>query len=163
MVESVISSFQMKDSMLHILNDLPKEYDSILDSLDNRLGETGNNAPMLEIIREKLGNGFARIKKQEDNDVNKSHNNHKEAFVVYPNQFKGSCNICGKYGHQSKHFLDKQKGESPQRKSCWFCDQKGHSMSTCNTFKAAENKHEEANFASDLEESDNESLDELAF
>ena len=68
-----------------------------------------------------------------------------------------------KYGHQSKHFLDKQKGESPQRKSCWFCDQKGHSMSTCNTFKAAENKHEEANFACDLEESDNESLDELAF
>ena len=39
-----------KDFMLRILNNLPKEYDSILDSLENRLSETGNNVPMLEII-----------------------------------------------------------------------------------------------------------------
>ena len=149
--------------MLRILNNLPKEYDSILDSLENQLGPTVNNALTLEIIREKLGNRFACIKKQEDGDVNKIHKSHKEAVVVYPNQFRGSCNSCGKYGHQGKRCPDKQELEFPQGKCCWICDQKGHSMFTCGKFKVAKSKNEQANFACDLEESDNESLDELAF
>ena len=65
---------------------------------------------------------------------------HQKAFVAYPNQFKGRCNNCGKYGHQSKYFSDKKKGEFTQGKSCWFCDQKGHSMFTCKKFKAAKGK-----------------------
>ena len=44
---------------------------------------------------------------------------------------------------------------------CWFCDQKGHTMFTCEKFKAAKGKNEEANLACDLEESDNWNLDEL--
>ena len=39
-----------KDFMLHILNNLPKEYDSILDGFENQFGETAKNALMLEII-----------------------------------------------------------------------------------------------------------------
>ena len=39
-----------KDFMLHILNNLSKQYDSILESLENQLDETGNIALMLEII-----------------------------------------------------------------------------------------------------------------
>ena len=152
-----------KDFILNIVNNLPKQYNSILDSLENQLGETGNNALTFEIIQEKLGNRFACNKKQEDDGVNKSHNNHEEAFVAYLNQFKGSCSSCGKYGHQSKYCPDKQKGKFPQGKSCLFCDQKVHSMFTCKEFKAAKSKNEEANFACDLEESDNQSLNELAF
>ena len=93
--------------MLRILNNASKEYDSILDSLNNLLGETGPNALTIEIIQEKLGNRFMRIKKQEDDDVNKSYKSYEEAFVAYPNQFKGSCTSCGKYGHQNKYCLDK--------------------------------------------------------
>ena len=39
-----------KDFILHILNNLQKGYDSILDSLENPLDETGNNALTFEII-----------------------------------------------------------------------------------------------------------------
>ena len=56
---------------------------------------------------------------------------------------------------------NKQKGEFPQGMICWFCDQKGHTMFTCEKFKAAKGKNEEANLACDLEESDNWNLDEL--
>ena len=39
-----------KDFILRDLNNLPKEYDVIIDSLDNQLGETRYNTTTLEVI-----------------------------------------------------------------------------------------------------------------
>ena len=43
-----------EDFMIHVLNNLPEEYDVILDGLENRLMATGENALNIDSIREKL-------------------------------------------------------------------------------------------------------------
>ena len=42
-----------EDLMIHILNNLPKEYNVILDGLDNCLMATGDNAHTIDMICEK--------------------------------------------------------------------------------------------------------------
>ena len=43
-----------EDFMIHILNNLPEEYDVILDGLENCLMATGENALTIDSIRKKL-------------------------------------------------------------------------------------------------------------
>jgi len=57
------SAISEKDLMVHVLNNLPKEYDMILDGLENRLDKTGDEGLTIEVIREKLSGRFERIKK----------------------------------------------------------------------------------------------------
>ena len=47
-----------EDFMIHILNNLPEEYDVILDRLENCLMVTGENALMINSIREKLNHWY---------------------------------------------------------------------------------------------------------
>ena len=60
------SSIPDKDFMIHIHNNFPKEYDVILDGLENHLMARGNDALMIEVIR--------KIKPL----VQKSQNKHEE-------------------------------------------------------------------------------------
>ena len=59
-----------EDFMIHVLNNLPEEYDVILDGLENRLMATGENALTIDSICEKLNHRYERIKskKEEKND-----------------------------------------------------------------------------------------------
>ena len=51
-----------KDFMIHVLNNLPKEYDVILDGLENQLTATGENALTVDSIHEKLNHRYEKIK-----------------------------------------------------------------------------------------------------
>ena len=55
-------SITVKDFMIHILNNLPKEYDIILDGLENHLTATGNNVLRIDMIRKKLNHWNEKIK-----------------------------------------------------------------------------------------------------
>ena len=46
-----------KDFMIHVLNNLPKEYDVILNGLENRLMATGDDALTIDSISKKLNHG----------------------------------------------------------------------------------------------------------
>ena len=84
------SAISEKDFMVKILNNLPEEYDVILDGLENRLEASGNQKLTLEGIRDKLGSQYARIKK------NKKDVKQEKAFALYMKQYKGNCTNCGK-------------------------------------------------------------------
>ena len=51
-----------KDFMIHILNNLPEEYDIILDGLENCLTAMGENALTIDAIRKKLNHQYEKIK-----------------------------------------------------------------------------------------------------
>ena len=47
--------------MVHILNNIPEEYDVILDGLENHLMSSGPDVFMLEVIFEKLKHQYGKI------------------------------------------------------------------------------------------------------
>ena len=48
--------------MIHVLNDLPKEYDVVLDGQENCLTANGNDALTIEVICKKLNYKYEKIK-----------------------------------------------------------------------------------------------------
>jgi hypothetical protein len=153
-----------KDFLFHILNNLPKEYDVVLDGLERQLDETGDKALTLEMVREKLSERYARIKMEVVDDDNDGREHEKALFAKdwHPPQFKGSCHKCGKYGHKGVHCRDDGKSKFPKDGRCWFCAEKGHQLYACEKFEAERVKSDKANLACEEEDS-NESINELGF
>ena len=106
-----------QDFLLHILNNLPKEYDVVLDGLESRLDETGDKALTLEIVCEKLSQRYVRIKKEVVDDDNDGREHERALFAKdwHPPQFKGTCHKCGKYGHKGSDCRDCAKNPSFQK------------------------------------------------
>ena len=48
--------------MVHVLNNLPVEYDVILDRLENHLTSTGDDALTIDSIHEKLNHRYEKMK-----------------------------------------------------------------------------------------------------
>lgn len=151
------SAISEKDLKLHILNNLPPEYDCVLDDMENRLDATGDDELTLEHIRDKLSGRFQRIKKElEEKRAAALYPDGQGAYAAISKQFKGTCNKCGKYGHKSAQCRDDQQFD----RKCWFCGMEGHRMFKCEKFIAAKESakaEEVGNHALD----DDESYDEL--
>ena len=49
-----------KDFMIHILNNLPKEYDVILDGLENHLMVSGENVLTINVIHKKINHQYEK-------------------------------------------------------------------------------------------------------
>ena len=83
--------------MSHMLNNLPDEYDVVLDSLETHLVSTGEDKLMFEALPEKLNSRFERIScKEREKECNE-----KALAAGFSVQFKGTCHKCGEYGHKS--------------------------------------------------------------
>ena len=52
--------------MIHVLNNLPKEYNVILDGLENHLTATGENALTIDSICKKLNHRYKKIKSKRE-------------------------------------------------------------------------------------------------
>ena len=164
--------------MVKILNNLPSEYDVILDGLENRLtvDASDSNALTIESIRDKLGNRFERIKANEEKP--------EETGLYsgyYKKQYKGRCSNCGEYGHKSGDCPEKEPTEASHENDhsrefkgkCWYCDKLGHKANKCKQLMADALKRkaerEKASLAIDEvqeasdDESDVASLSELGF
>ena len=50
------------DFMIHVLNNLPKEYDVVVDNLESKLCDEGNSKLTIEQIREKLNGWYKKFK-----------------------------------------------------------------------------------------------------
>ena len=100
--------------MIHVLNNLPKEYDVILDELENHLTATGQNAFTIDSISEELNHRYEKIKSKK-----KGKNENEKALNVYNKQYKQRCWQCGKYGHKrgdQRCFENKNEKEENEKK-----------------------------------------------
>ena len=50
--------------MIHVLNNLPEEYDAILAGLENHLMSSGPNTLTIEVNHEKLNHQFEKSRKK---------------------------------------------------------------------------------------------------
>ena len=161
-----------QDFMIHVLNNLPVEYDVVLDGMESRLMLPDGDANKLTIedVRDKLNNRFERM------DERESQTKEEVAFANFTKQFKGICRNCGKYGHKAFECPDKKpegKGQGSNKKLiCYHCGELGHTSYNCEVKKKAEamrnkaesmrNKanQETAAWAVDLEEKQEDDLED---
>ena len=173
----MISAMSDRDFMVKILNNLPPEYDVILDGLENRLilDESDSNALTIESIRDKINNCYEHINAQDKIVEEKAH------YANYKKPYKGRCLFCGEYGHKSGDCPEKKK--PPERADevleessngfkgeCWYCNKNGHKAGQCKKLMAdmlKKRNAEGANVAIDeVNDSDTErfvSLSKLGF
>ena len=70
-----------EDFMIHVMNNLPKEYDVILDGLENHLTATGENALDIDLICKRLNHRYEKIKSKMEEKHEK-----EKALNVYNKQ-----------------------------------------------------------------------------
>ena len=104
----LISNMTDEGFMIHVLNNLPKEYDVILDGLENYLTSSSEDALTIEALCEKLCHWHKKINNK--NEERKE----KKALGANNKQCKIRCCKCGKYGHKPNdhkcpEYKNKQK------------------------------------------------------
>ena len=119
--------------MIHILNNLPEEYDNQVEQLEDKLNNT--TEPLnLKTIRENLNLRYERLNNKDDDDED---NEDKEEKALVMTQFKGRCWKCGKYGHKGADCRSMNKGKSTYfNGKCNYCHKQGHKEADCRKKKA---------------------------
>jgi hypothetical protein len=107
--------------IVHILNKLPREYESVVEQIE---GDLNNGLTVdLEKVKNKLRSKFGRIK----NNIFKIPSRITEgALFAVKEGFKGNCRKCGEYGHKA--------AKCPKRREEFkfnYCKFKGHTEEFC--------------------------------
>lgn len=141
-MKSIISE---DDMLVHILNNMPPEYEGIVETSEERLND---GTLTLESLRLVLRTKYLRMQR-----YNKSQGDDHEVGL-YAKQFKGKCRVCGKVGHKGDDCwtLDTNKDKKPKVGSklnksnkkkdsdpkewhktaiCHECNEKGHIRPNC--------------------------------
>ena len=77
--------------MIHLLNNLPKDYNVILNGLENCLTTTGKDMLRIDAIHEKLNHRYKENKNKKEERTEK-----EKALGTYNKQYKQWCKKCGK-------------------------------------------------------------------
>jgi hypothetical protein len=107
--------------IVHILNNLPQEYESVVGKIERDL-DNGLTVD-LDKVKNKLRSKFGRIK---DNIFKSPSRIIEGALFVGQEGFKGNYRKCGEYGHKA--------AKRPKRREefkCNFCKFKGHTKEFC--------------------------------
>jgi hypothetical protein len=107
--------------IVHILNNLPREYESVVEQIE---GDLDNRLTVdLDKVKNKLRSKFGRIK----NHIFKSPSRITEgALFAGKEDFKGNCRKCGEYGNKA--------AKCPKRREEFnykYCKSKGHIEEFC--------------------------------
>ena len=162
---SLNCSITDKDFMIHILNNLPKDYDIILDRLKNHLTSSGDD--VLTVICTKLNHQYEKLKVKM-----KKRKKKEKVLVVYHNQHRQWCHKCGKYCHspddnkcpQNKkdHKNDEKKRKMRIKRNILMITAiitvKGHRVEDCYIKNNKEKKNEKTEKAVDENNDDNFAL-----
>ena len=81
-----------------ILSNLPEEYQTIVEILEDKLDDDSDFIT-IERIREKILVKYDQINKQSRPKIPIEDENH----LSVKSQYKGTCVTCNKYGHKSKY------------------------------------------------------------
>lgn len=146
------------DLIIHILANLPEEYEVAVSSLEAKLKDS--SSPLdIEEVREELNSRYDRITKHADADLE------EKAFAAFKKQYKG--------GHESGYAeCPAESGDSNGNNSngsgrgpCFYCGKLGHIKADCEKRKADLEAKERAALAMGVAaDSEDESYyDELGF
>ena len=111
-----------KDFMIHVLNNLPKEYDVIPDGLENCLMASGNDVLTINMIHKNLNHQYKKIKSKKEEKREK-----EKALRAYNKQCKQRCHKCGKFIHKPgnhkcpeyKKGNEREKNDDKNEKNGW--------------------------------------------
>ena len=81
--------------MIHISNNMPKDYDVILNGLEYHIMATGDDVLTIDGICKKLNHRYEQIKSKKEEKTEK-----ENALGAYNNWYKQRCHKCGKYSHK---------------------------------------------------------------
>jgi gag-polypeptide of LTR copia-type len=99
-----------KQLKIHILNNLPMEYDVSVNLLMRRF-----TMITLEESRADLRCEYDQLKsrKNDSGSNNNNNNSNEEHALFYGGKFKGKCHYCGQYGHQIEACWVKDPSKKP--------------------------------------------------
>jgi len=130
------------DFMIHVLNNLPPEYEIVQAKLEELLS---NNELTVDKIRTELNLKFQRMSPKHKQGRDNESENEETALVG----FKGECRKCGKYGHKAVNCRQKDNNKDNNSKSsnsnsnnknekgkgfsgkCNYCGIRGHKEEKC--------------------------------
>ena len=103
--------------MIRILNAMPEEYDNLMETLEKELGDgtltideikTRARAKYKRLIKNKnvKDDATALLTKDNQDNYNKWKN---KKYKNNNKNFKGTCRICGKYGHKAADCWENKK------------------------------------------------------
>ena len=102
----------------HILSNLPEEYQTIVEFLDEKLYDESDFIT-IQSIRDKILVRYDLMKKQSTTKMSREGEN----YLYVKSQYKGTCATFKKYGHKSKDCSHIEGTNSPK---CNYCDKSGH-------------------------------------
>jgi hypothetical protein len=102
------------DMIIHILNNLPSEYESVIESLETDLDD--DLLVDLEKVRAKLRAKYLRIQRYQEEKP--SSRGERALIMKDKTQFKGNCRLCGEYGHKAMFC---KKREDKSKAICNYC------------------------------------------
>ena len=129
-----------EDFFIHVINTLPKEYESIVETLERKLGK---GKLTLKTLKTELRSKYQRIKKE----MPKTEEDIGLLTKGYKKKFKGACRICGKQGHKAADCWENEKNKKDKVKAgdqkrfpgkCFYCGKVGHRQTDC--FKKKKDK-----------------------
>ena len=135
------SSMSDIDFMIHILNNLPKEYEVSQAKLEDRINDESNPLT-IEEIRTELNLKFTRMSPKTRADADEEDDEGEEA-ALFAGGFKGICHGCGERGHKKYNCPEagnrnKFSHESATREfrkrstmKCAHCGKHGHTEDVC--------------------------------
>ena len=119
--------------ILHILNNLPNEYDNVVENLEERVDSVLN--PLgIEDVRQKLSEKYEKMRLRKKFKEESDDDDERAMFAA---KFKGRCNKCGKFGHKAKDCrsnVDSDKEKNLKKKftgKCFHCGKVGHKEISC--------------------------------
>ena len=130
------------DVIIHIINNLPKDYETMIEAMDSELD---SNSMTMDRLKERIR---AKYRRMQNNEVTTE----EKALVTTQykgnKKFKGTCYNCGKYGHKGSECRsrDAKKGDEKDGEkkkfegNCHYCKKPGHRMEDCFKKKAADKK-----------------------
>ena len=126
------------DLIIHILSNLPEEYEVAVSELERKLKDDSIQLKM-EDIRETLSSRYERMVKNDK--VRKE----EKAYAAFKKQFKGLCSRCGEQGHKNTECPDQKTGREnraePNRRikgKWWYCRTSNNKALDCEKRKADE-------------------------
>lgn len=118
------------DMILHILNNLPKEYETVVELCEEDLS---SGEVSLKTVKERIRARFSRLRKANENM--------DEAIALMAKtQFKGACSVCGKIGHKGADCFTLERNKD--KKEAYFkkLDEKRNKANKSNHKSGFKNK-----------------------
>jgi hypothetical protein len=140
--------------IVHIIANLPPEYDTITDQIENDL-ERAFDTTDIEDVRERLRGKYNKMKVRWSRftGTNQARNTEERTLDRTSEKAlnvgdKGRCYNCGEYGHKAKDCCKEKNGQK-EDVQCFYCHRPGHKIADCIKKKEADVRKEKTNMVTE--------------